>query len=91
MSLPEGLHLTYGISGNFEPEIIDGQDMTWVVFPDHDTEDPISWFTDIMLRTCRGLGVKDAINERGELLTVPEFIAEWTGWHEDPDNPGFTT
>lgn len=89
MSLPEGLILTYRDSINFEPMIQDAQGMDWVHFPDHDTEDPLHWFADIVFRTCEGLGVTAAINEAGDEVTVPKFVGEWLGLHEG--EPGFTT
>ena len=88
-TLPEGLHLEYHDTSNFEPGIYDAQGMEWVVFPDHDTEDPLEWFAAIILKTCIGLGVSYGINEHSEEITVEKFIEEWCGWHEG--SPGLTT
>lgn len=91
MSLPEGLILQYHDTINYEPSIIDAQGIEWILFPDHDTEDPIEWFATIILGTCAGLGVTSAINENCDEVSVPEFIQGWTGFHESEPDSGFTT
>lgn len=90
-ALPEGLTLQYADTANFEPCIVDAQDMVWVHFPDHDTEDPTSWFRAFVRRTCLGLGVTVAMNENGDEVSVEDFIREWIGHHEGAPASGFTT
>ncbi len=86
---PEGLHLTYHDTVNYEPCIMDAQGVEWVLFPDHDTEDPIKWFNNIVSKTCEALGVTESINEEGTVIQIHEFIEGWCGYHEG--YPGFTT
>lgn len=89
-NLPEGLTLQYVDTSNFEPGIVDAQEMVWIHFPDHDTEDPTEWFRAIVRKTCEGLGVTVAINEQGDEVTVEAFIEEWIGYHESEPGGGFT-
>lgn len=89
-NLPEGLTLTFLDGINFEPAIMDAQDVVWVHFPDHDTEDPAEWFANIIRATCSALGVTEAVDEVGAYASVEEFITLWAGSHESAPGSGFT-
>jgi len=74
---PEGLALQ--LTPDEKPGIFDAQDICWITFTDGGHGDPVKWQANIVLDTCRVLGVKYAFNEIGEEVTVGEFLEEYAG------------
>lgn len=77
MSYPEGLYLT--ISPSDEPAIFDAQDVCWIEFTDGGHGDPTEWQANIVLDTCRALGVESAYDENGNERSIVEFLENYIG------------
>ena len=76
MSLPENLYLYVDVDAG-ELSIRDAQDIIWVLFRRGGNGDPIEWATNVVLGTCKGLGVTEAWATTGEELDLADAIDRW--------------
>lgn len=74
---PEGLYL--GLTPDETPAIFDAQDVMWIEFTDGGHGDPVRWQSDIIIETCKALGVTEAFGEQGEPMWIDQFINEYHG------------
>lgn len=77
MDYPEGLYL--GFTPYEVPAIFDAQDIAWVEFTDGGHGDPVRWQANIIIDTCKALGVEIAMSEEGDELTITEFLDHYLG------------
>lgn len=74
MNLPDGLHL--GVNEEGMLGILSGG-VTWVTFEDGGEGDPHEWAANIVLATCRALGVSRAIDFNGNIFDVETFASTY--------------
>ena len=76
MSLPEKLYLYVDAEAG-ELSIRDAQEIVWLLFRRGGNGDPVEWATNIVLGTCKGLGITEAWTANG-FETGPEgAVAIW--------------
>lgn len=77
MNLPEGLYL--GLSPAESLAIMDAQGIPWVDFTSGGAGDPADWAKNIIRATCSRLGVREAIDDIGDEVTVEELLDKYYG------------
>ena len=79
--LPEGLYLN--MTEDNELAVFDAQDVCWLIFQKGGEGDPIDWIKEVVMKTCKALGVEVAYdyseNDLGDevpLEDLPDHIFE---------------
>lgn len=76
MNLPENLYLHVDTEIG-ELSIKDAQEIIFVLFRRGGNGDPVEWAMNVVLGTCKGLGITEAWSVDGEEMSLEEAISRW--------------